>query len=78
MNMRFEVFTVVAIIMKFFWVLVPCRLVGRFHSFGDIYCLHLQFTSAPKKEVVCFCEMLASTGQSTQYQNPEEHHHYEI
>jgi hypothetical protein len=26
----------------FYWVLVPCRLVGSCHRFGEAYCLHLQ------------------------------------
>jgi hypothetical protein len=25
-----------------FWVLTPCRHVGRYHPFGETYCLHLQ------------------------------------
>jgi hypothetical protein len=33
-------------------------------------------TSAPKMEIVCFSETLASADQYTQHQNPEEHHHY--
>jgi hypothetical protein len=32
--------------MLFFWVLVPCRLVGRCHRFGEKYCLHRQGWSA--------------------------------
>jgi hypothetical protein len=40
--MRFEVFTVVRLIMMMFWVLAPCRLVGRCQRFGETYCLHLQ------------------------------------
>jgi hypothetical protein len=33
-------------------------------------------TSALKMEAVCFSKTLASTDQSTQCQNPEEHYHY--
>jgi hypothetical protein len=29
-------------IMLFFWVLAPCRLVGRCHRFGETYCIHFQ------------------------------------
>jgi hypothetical protein len=59
---RFEVLTAVRMMM-FFWVLVPCRLVG-FRA------------SALKMETVCFSEKLASTDESTRRQNPEEHHHH--
>jgi hypothetical protein len=37
---RFEVFWAVKIIMTMFWVLAPCRLVGRFQRFGDTHSLH--------------------------------------
>jgi hypothetical protein len=30
------------LLMMFFWVLTPYRLVGRCQSFGETYCLHLQ------------------------------------
>jgi hypothetical protein len=36
---RFEVLKA-ARMMMIFWVLVPCRLVGRCHRFGDTYCLY--------------------------------------
>jgi hypothetical protein len=39
--MRFDVFTAERIILLF-WVLAPCRLVGRYQRFGETYCLHLQ------------------------------------
>jgi hypothetical protein len=31
-------------IMMFFWVVTPCilRLIGRYQSFGETYCLHFQ------------------------------------
>jgi hypothetical protein len=28
--------------MMLFWVLTPCRLVGRYQRFGETHCLHLQ------------------------------------
>jgi hypothetical protein len=36
-----------------FWVVTPCRLVGRYHRFGETYCLHLQGTSPSKVELSC-------------------------
>jgi hypothetical protein len=38
---RFEVFTAVRMMRMTFWVLAPCRLVGRCQRFEEI-CLHLQ------------------------------------
>jgi hypothetical protein len=38
--LRFEVFTAVRMMM--FWVLAPCRLVGRYQRFGETHCPHLQ------------------------------------
>jgi hypothetical protein len=35
--------------MFFFWVLAPCRLVGRCQRFGETYCLHLQGLSGITK-----------------------------
>jgi hypothetical protein len=32
---RFEVLTAVRMMMLFFWVLAPCRLVGRCQRFGE-------------------------------------------
>jgi hypothetical protein len=40
--MRFEVFTVVTILMMFFWVWVLGELAGRSQHFREVYCLHLQ------------------------------------
>jgi hypothetical protein len=40
-NLRFEVFTAVRMMLFFFWVLEPCRLVGICRRFREI-CLHLQ------------------------------------
>jgi hypothetical protein len=40
--MRFEASTVVRVMMLFFWVLVPCRLVGVFQCFGETYCFLFQ------------------------------------
>jgi hypothetical protein len=36
---RSEVLTAVRLTM--FWVVAPCRLVGRYQCFGETYCLHL-------------------------------------
>jgi hypothetical protein len=47
----------------FFWVLAPCRLVGRWQRFEETYCLHLQTWT------------LTSTDESTRRQNPEERNH---
>jgi hypothetical protein len=38
----FEVFTAVRMMMFFFWVLAPCKLVGRCQRFGETYSLHRQ------------------------------------
>jgi hypothetical protein len=54
--------------MLLFWVLAPCRLVGRCQRFGE--------SSALKMETVCFSETLASTNESTRRQDPEDHHHH--
>jgi hypothetical protein len=53
----------------FFWVVTPCRLVGRYQSFGETYCLHLRngiylrihTASQPKKNnVVIFTAVRTS------------------
>jgi hypothetical protein len=36
-----EVFTAERTMVWFFWIMAPCRLVGRCRSFGETYCLHL-------------------------------------
>jgi hypothetical protein len=43
-NKRYQIYTAVGMMtmMMFFWVLEPCRLVGRCQHFGETYCLHLQ------------------------------------
>jgi hypothetical protein len=33
--MRFQVSTAVRMVMKFFWVLAPCKLAGRCQRFGE-------------------------------------------
>jgi hypothetical protein len=66
MELRFEAFTTVKMMMLFFWVLAPCRLVGRRPTFR---------ASVLKMKTVCFFETLASTGESTRRQNPEERRH---
>jgi hypothetical protein len=40
MYMRFVVLTAVKILMKVFWVVIPCGLVGRYQHFGETYWLH--------------------------------------
>jgi hypothetical protein len=35
---RFEVSTAVRMMMTFFWVLAPCRLVGIWQRFGETHC----------------------------------------
>jgi hypothetical protein len=32
-------------LMLLFWVVTPCRLVGRYRRFGETYCLHTQFST---------------------------------
>jgi hypothetical protein len=39
--MIFGVLTAVRITIMLFWVVTPCRLVGRYESFGETYFLHL-------------------------------------
>jgi hypothetical protein len=40
--LRFEIFTAVRVVVMFFWVLAPYRLVDRCQRFGETYCLQLQ------------------------------------
>jgi hypothetical protein len=40
--MGFEALTAVRMMMLFFWVLVPYRLIGRYQRFGETYFLHFQ------------------------------------
>jgi hypothetical protein len=58
------------VMILIFWVLVPCRLVGR-----NILSPSSGLTSALKWKKVCFPETLATTDDSTRRRNPEEHHH---
>jgi hypothetical protein len=39
-KLEFEVS--MTLMMMFFWVSAPCKLVGRCQRFGETYCLHLQ------------------------------------
>jgi hypothetical protein len=39
---RYEVLTAVRIMLLFFWVVTPCRLVGRYQRLGETYCFHFQ------------------------------------
>jgi hypothetical protein len=48
--------------MLLFWVVTPCRLVGRYQR------------SALKMETVCFYETLVSTYESTKNHNPQQHY----
>jgi hypothetical protein len=41
-NVRLEVLTALKMTVLFFWVVTPCRLIGRYQRFGETYCLHLQ------------------------------------
>jgi hypothetical protein len=43
-DVRFEILTLVRMMM-FFQVVTLCRLVGRYHSLGETYCLHIQGSS---------------------------------
>jgi hypothetical protein len=38
---RFEVFTVVKIQIKVFWIVMPCSFVVGYQCFGGPFCLHL-------------------------------------
>jgi hypothetical protein len=35
-----------------FWVVTPCRLVGRHERFGETYCLHLQDVTTQKNIII--------------------------
>jgi hypothetical protein len=77
---RFDVFTaVIMMMMIFFWVMAPCRLVSRCQRFREIYGLHPVLSSiissALKMETVCFSETLAPTYEPTRLQNPEKQQH---
>jgi hypothetical protein len=72
-SVKFEVFTAVRMIMFIFWVLAPCRLVGRCQRFGEAYTAVSIFTAEAGE--ICFSETLASTDESTRRQNPK--HHYQ-
>jgi hypothetical protein len=41
--MRFEVLTEVRMTMLFFWVVTPCRLVGRCQRYGETSCPQLRW-----------------------------------
>jgi hypothetical protein len=55
---RFEVLTVVKMTMLFFWVVTPCRLVGRYQRFGGTCCLHLQPTKHCGSDVRFHCYVI--------------------
>jgi hypothetical protein len=52
----------------FFWVVTPCRLVGRYQRFGG--------TTALKMKAVCSSETLASTYKSAWHHNTEDQHRH--
>jgi hypothetical protein len=54
--------------MMFFWVMILCRLIGRYQCFREIYCLHFQGWSP-----ICFTETMVSTYEPIRHHNPEEH-----
>jgi hypothetical protein len=57
----FGVLTAVKMTMLFFWVVTPCRLVGRNHCLEDTL----------KMETVCLSETL-STYETLRRHNPEQ------
>jgi hypothetical protein len=59
--MKFEVLMAVKM-TTFFWVVLPCGLVGEYQRFGETV---LSPSSGLKTETVCFSEMLVSTYKST-------------
>jgi hypothetical protein len=51
---------VMKIFMLVFWVIMLCELIGRYHCFGETYCLHLQgkissFAQRWSSFYVCVC-----------------------
>jgi hypothetical protein len=67
----FEVLTAVKMSVFIFWVVTPCGPVGRYQSFGETYCPHLQgrAEAAPKMEAVRFSETLVSSFKSIRRYN---------
>jgi hypothetical protein len=53
------------------WTMIwPCRLIGRYQHFREMYCLHLRWLAqALKIETVCFSEALVSTYEPTWHHN---------
>jgi hypothetical protein len=47
-----------------FWDVMTWRFIGRYHCFGETYCLHLQ-------ELACLWNVVSAC-ESTQYHNPEQ------
>jgi hypothetical protein len=62
---RVEVPTAVITTM-FFWVMTPCRLVGRYRRFRETCSESLEMKTA------CFSETFASTYQYAWRENPED------
>jgi hypothetical protein len=49
---RFEILPAVRMTMLLFWVVKPCKLVGRHQCFGETYCIHLQGVATQKNNIV--------------------------
>jgi hypothetical protein len=78
---RSEIFMAVRTMV--FWVLAPCRLVGRYQRFEQTYYLHLQGWSgdAGKRMDLCRVGKRESWGSDTfflnlHFHNPEDHHRH--
>jgi hypothetical protein len=41
-RLRLDVIMAMKMTLLSFWVMMPCRLVGKYQCFGETYCLHLQ------------------------------------
>jgi hypothetical protein len=62
-------------LMIIFWGFMPFTFAGRCQRFEKNILSHY---SGLKIETACLSETLASTYESTWYQNPEEHCHQKI
>jgi hypothetical protein len=65
--MRTEVLMAVKTLILIFWVVTPCKLLGRYQHFGGIYCLYPQDLSPENRG-----NILVSTYKSTWHNNPED------
>jgi hypothetical protein len=50
LNVRFEVLTAVNILMLF-WAVTPCGVLGRYQSFGETYCSHIEGVKTQKSNI---------------------------